>query len=100
MLERHGLIWRNQHVCHIVAATNGGADHPSNYAILGEGWNCYSRHVHDDINCFLVGKAKAAAAVEVSRRYGNRRGKYYDGPDATHLVKSGARKLKGLLAEQ
>lgn len=99
VLERHGLIWPGQHVCHIIASANGGADHPTNYTVLGDGWNTYSRHVHDDINCFLVGAARAKAAVEVSRKYVNRKGEVYEGPDGAKLAANGARKLKALLAE-
>lgn len=98
VLQRHGLIHGDQHICHIIASAHGGADHLDNYAVLGQGWNVYSRHEHDDINCFLVGPSKAQAAVEASRKFGNRKGKFYKGPDGPKLVASGARKLKGLLA--
>lgn len=35
VLAAHGLVRTDQHVCHIIARTRGGADHPDNYFILG-----------------------------------------------------------------
>ena len=60
-----------QDVFHIIAANNGGADHPHNYLYaLGSSFNRSIGDRYDDLNCFLAGKEKAKQAVEASMKFG------------------------------
>lgn len=97
MVQPHGMIEPDQHVCHIIATANGGADHPDNYTVFSKAYNSSTKHLHDDLTCFLVGLDKAKAAVEVSRKYGKKYGKKYEGTDGATLVANGARKHKLML---
>lgn len=97
LLEPHGLIKPDQHVCHIIATANGGADHPANYSVFSQAYNTSTKHLHDDLTCYLVGEATAKEAVEASRRYGNKEGKKYKGPDGAILFANGKLKHKLML---
>lgn len=86
-LARLGLIERDQDVFHIIAAANGGADHPDNYHCGQNGsLNRAIGSRYDHINCYLAGRAKARKAVAVSRRLGS-----YRGPSAAKLYRLGER---------
>lgn len=63
---------------------------------LPSSFNQFTRHDHDDLNCFLVGEARAAQAVQVSQLYGNSDRGVYSGPSAAALVAAGAAKFKTL----
>lgn len=68
-----GDALKGQHVFHIIASENGGADHPDNYLFcLNSVFNQAIRHVYDDFNCFLAGKEKTIKAIKVSQRLGNK----------------------------
>lgn len=59
-------------VCHIIANSHGGADHPANYIIgLGAQFNRMISDKLDPLNCFLVGEQRTKAAMRISNRIGN-----------------------------
>lgn len=67
-----GLPLDGQNVFHIIANSNGGADHPDNYLYaLGSTFNQSIGDKYDDFNCFLAGREQAAKAVAASAKYGN-----------------------------
>ena len=90
-MVHHGLIDEDQHVCHVIADSNGGANHPDNFHPLGGGLNQRLGRHGDHIMCLAVGLAKARKAVEVSRRYGNKQRGKYQGVSAEMLVEQGNR---------
>ena len=62
-----------QDVFHIIANSNGGADHPDNFLYaLGSTFNRSIGDNYDDLNAFLAGKEKTERAVRASIMYGNR----------------------------
>jgi len=62
-----------QDVFHIIANSNGGADHPDNFLYaLGSTFNRSIGDNYDDLNAFLAGKEKTERAVRASIKYGNR----------------------------
>jgi len=62
----------NCDVCHIIASSHGGADHPANYIIgLGASFNRMISDKLDELNCFLVGEERTKAAMEISNKLGN-----------------------------
>ena len=70
-LKAVGLPLDGQNVFHIIANSNGGADHPDNYLYaLGSTFNQSIGDKYDDFNCFLAGREQAAKAVAVSAKYG------------------------------
>lgn len=91
------LIEKDQDVYHIIASSNGGADHGDNYDLgRGSGWNRAIGNNYDHINCYLAGREKCKKAVAVSRMLGSHtctptspKAKKYDGPSAEVLYKMG-----------
>ena len=62
-----------QDVFHIIAESNGGANHPDNFLYaLGSTFNRSIGNNFDDFNAFLAGKEKTERAVRASINYGNR----------------------------
>ena len=67
----------DQHVCHIISESNGGANHSDNYFVASQNFNMATGNRHDALMCFIVGKVKAMGAVDVSKEFGNTKyGKY------------------------
>ena len=85
-LIKAGLtINQDDHVPHIIAKANGGADHTDNYFFV-VGMKCniaWGKH-HDAYMAYHVGLARAKKAVEISKKMGG-----YKGPDAATLVRRG-----------
>ena len=66
-----------QDVFHIIAESNGGANHPDNFLYaLGSTFNRSIGNRYDDFNAFLAGKEKTEKAVRASIKYGNRTERY------------------------
>lgn len=64
MLLHHSLLEPDQDVFHIIAAGNGGPDHPDNYlGALGASFNRSIGARLDAICCFIAGLDKAQKAV-------------------------------------
>lgn len=61
----------NLDVCHIIANSHGGADHPDNYLILNKSFNRMIGDRFDPLNCFLAGKERTMAAMKISMKLGN-----------------------------
>ena len=56
-----------QDVFHIIASSNGGADHPHNYLYtLGKEFNIQISDKLDELNCYLAGVPLAAKAIGIS----------------------------------
>lgn len=90
LLRSHGLLADDQDVFHIIASENGGAEHTDNYHFAQN--NALNRalgHRHDYLTAYMAGKMKTEAAVRVSKKYGNRKGKIYAGPSAEELYRKG-----------
>ena len=79
-----------QDVCHIIAKSNGGADHSDNYFIAGSAYNRSTGNNFDHIIAYIAGLQKTERAVAVSRRTG------YRGPDARELVEKGREEIARL----
>jgi hypothetical protein len=45
----------SSHVCHIIAASNGGPDHADNFIALSADFNVTIGNAHDDIMAYLAG---------------------------------------------
>ena len=100
-LNRHDDELEGQDVFHIIANSEGGADHPHNYLYaLGSTFNRAIGDKYDDLNAFLAGPEKTERAIRASMEYGNvpRNGKpakKYEpiesdpGDEATRLVAKG-----------
>ena len=59
--------YKDTDVFHIIARTNGGADHPHNYLfMLGSSFNRTIKHNFDDLNCFIAGFHQTKMAIKVS----------------------------------
>lgn len=65
------LLHDSQEVCHIIAESRGGANHPDNYIILSGGYNSKTSDSLDCFTSFLAGEAQTRKAVEMSRFLGN-----------------------------
>ncbi|KAI3434440.1 hypothetical protein D9Q98_002517 [Chlorella vulgaris] len=76
--------WPDQHQAHIIAKKNGGADHPDNYFIVSGAYNSITGTKGDHLNCYIVGHARAGAAVAVSQKLCG-----YKGPSAHVLFARG-----------
>lgn len=89
-LENAGFIIEpDQDVVHIISEANGGANHPDNYAFVGNAsWNRSIVEKFDHLNCYMAGKAKSEKAVAISKKIGNGK-KLYDGESALELYKKG-----------
>ncbi len=83
-LKRHSLIRDSQHVCHIIAKANGGADHFDNYFAAGAEFNMRSGCSNDAANVYLNGLEKGSKAVLASQKYGT-----YTGLSAIELHEQG-----------
>jgi hypothetical protein len=60
-------------VCHIIANSNGGADHPDNYIfLLSSRFNRSIGDKVDELNCYLSGEEKTVRAIKASRTHGNK----------------------------
>ena len=79
-----GSVCGDQHVCHIVASANGGADHPDNYVIANGKLNVQAGSRLDAYFAYHAGLEKTSAAVLISKRL---RG--YAGPSALELYREG-----------
>jgi hypothetical protein len=85
-----GYFEPDQNVNHIVAKSNGGADHPDNYLFLSREFNELMNNKCDHINCYLAGPEKCSKAVEASRALTG-----YSGPSAEELFARGNRAMRG-----
>ena len=56
----------DQHVSHIIARANGGADHRDNYMTLSGAMNQLLGKHGDHIMCFLAGQNQCRRAIEAS----------------------------------
>lgn len=83
------MIEDDQDVFHIIASSNGGADHANNYDFArGQAWNRAIGSKFDHLNCYMAGKSKCQKAVLVSQQLGNGR-TLYSGKSAEQLYKEG-----------
>jgi hypothetical protein len=76
------LVNDDAHVCHIIAAANGGANVMENYVLLNGALNLRLGNKGDHIMVYLVGLHKALAAVQASPDY--------QGPSASELYQQGS----------
>lgn len=68
-------------VGHIIAQSNGGADHPDNYLPLGREINISMQDTSDQFMCFLAGRKRAKRAMQISSELGNMSFKAGNGKD-------------------
>ena len=61
-------------VCHIIAESLGGANHPHNYILLSSSFNRSVGNRLDDMTCYLAGVEKTRKAIAVSVLMGNTKG--------------------------
>jgi len=54
----------SSHVCHIIAASNGGPDHADNFIALSADFNVTIGNAHDDIMAYLAGVDRTCAAIK------------------------------------
>ena len=73
-------IQPDEHICHIIAKANGGADHPLNYCVASSKINKINGRSNDAYYVGIVGLTRAREAVRISRELNN-----YTGPDAETL---------------
>jgi len=79
--ERAGLpLNADQHVCHIIAESNGGANHIDNYFVASSSLNQSLGNRNDSYLAEAVGLEQTQRAVAVSRSTG------YTGPGADELI--------------
>lgn len=84
-LKELDLLEDDQDVFHIIAHSNGGAEHTDNYHYAqNKSFNRQIGNRFDALNCYLAGKEKASKAVAISRIFGT-----YNGPDADKLYVKG-----------
>ncbi|KAI8817515.1 uncharacterized protein EV422DRAFT_216158 [Fimicolochytrium jonesii] len=71
-LTKAGLrLLPDQDVLHIIASSNGGADHVDNYHWLGNRvLDIQMGNKTDHIYCYLAGQVMARAAVKISKKHG------------------------------
>jgi hypothetical protein len=73
--EEHGKhIFKDGHgmeVGHIIAHSNGGADHPDNYLPLGTEINKTMQETNDELMCYFAGESRAKRAMQISSELGN-----------------------------
>lgn len=96
--NKHGQVSAGQHVCHIVAAAMGGADHPDNFVMGDGGLNTSFGMYNDDLTAALVGLERARTAVAASVAHGAAAGQPYAGPTAEQLYWSGRARLLAALS--
>jgi hypothetical protein len=81
MRQRAGFpLNADQHVCHIIAESNGGASHIDNYYVAAGSLNQSLGNRNDSYLAEAAGLEQAKKAVAVSRTTG------YTGPDAEELI--------------
>ena len=97
IMDRHRLLESDMDVCHIIARSHGGANHPDNYHLLGGKFNRKMGRNGDHIMCYIVGLEKAAKAVAVSMKYGNTIYGKYRGKSAEMLFEEGGRDFSKML---
>jgi hypothetical protein len=73
-------IEADQHVCHIIAESNGGANHSDNYMVLSATVNLATGNRNDSHFAKLAGLEKTKKAVAISIKMCG-----YDGPSAEFL---------------
>mgnify|MGYP006149359781 CR=1 FL=1 len=78
-------VYADQHVLHIIAKANGGADHPDNYFVGNGKMNLALGHRNDHVMAWMVGKLQTIEAVKISKKLRN-----YRGPSALQLYQQGA----------
>eukprot|EP00955_Chlamydomonas_euryale_P020459 216877-Chlamydomonas_euryale.AAC.6 len=76
-MSKYGEHYKGQHACHIIAASNGGADHTDNFRLMGAELNMGLKDKWDGINVFLVGMEQAKKAVARSVIVGNKDYNYF-----------------------
>lgn len=63
--DQCGFKIEKQHIFHIIACSNGGADHRDNYLYaLGATFNSQIQDNYDCFNCYLADKDKTEAAIK------------------------------------
>lgn len=73
-----------QDVFHIIAESNGGANHPHNYLkTLSSSFNRSLGDKYDHFNCYLAGLLKTERAVTISKEIGNYKFQSSSKSDAT-----------------
>jgi hypothetical protein len=79
--ERNGFpLNADQHVCHIIAESNGGANHIDNYYVASSSLNQSLGNRNDSYLAEAAGLEQTKRAVAVSRSLG------YSGPGAEELI--------------
>ena len=79
--ERNGFpLNADQHVCHIIAESNGGANHIDNYYVASSSLNQSLGNRNDSYLAEAAGLEQTQKAVAVSRTTG------YSGPGAHELI--------------
>ena len=79
--ERNGFpLNADQHVCHIIAESNGGANHIDNYYVASSSLNQSLGNRNDSYLAEAAGLEQTKRAVAVSRSMG------YSGPGAEELI--------------
>lgn len=73
-------LQRDQHVCHIIAHSKGGANHRDNYFVASGSINVFLGNRNDSFLAEVAGLEQTRRAVAVSRRTG------YKGPGADELI--------------
>ena len=78
----------DQDVCHIIAESSGGANHPDNYFVSSASFNRSAGNRCDHLFAYLAGLEATKKAVEVSRQTG------WQGPSAEELYEQGKQAQK------
>ena len=93
-MEKIGFaVGEDQDVCHIIAESNGGADHSDNFFLGGRSFNRANGNRSDEMNVAFLGLERGRAAVAVSIKLRN-----YKGPSAEALYAKGLEALRTLRA--
>ena len=82
---------KDLHVCHIIAKSNGGADHADNYLLAGADFNVRIGNRHDPLMCAFASIERTKRAIRASRLQNNIT-RTVD--DAEQLVKEGAQEYR------
>jgi hypothetical protein len=94
--EKAGFpLMPNQHVCHIIASANGGADHIDNYFVASSQFNYATGSLQDAFMVFIAGLEQAQQAVAVSKTLNG-----YRGPDALTLFRQGEEQFREFRSRQ
>jgi len=95
MRQRAGFpLNADQHVCHIIAESSGGANHIDNYYVAAASLNQSLGNRSDPYLAEAAGLEQTTKAVAVSRRTG------YTGPGAEELIEMARAARRGVPIQQ